>query len=58
MRPSTIVGAGFATTLSVAALAIRLRASRPGGGTWRRGPGFVACLAATAACLSKFAAAP
>jgi hypothetical protein len=56
LRPSTIVGAGFAATWSLGVLAIRLRPPRPIGEEWKRSPGFVACLAATSACLIKMAA--
>ncbi len=56
LRPSTIVGAGFAATWSLGVLAIRLRPPRPIGKEWKRSPGFVACLAATSACLIKMAA--
>jgi hypothetical protein len=56
LRPSTLVGAAFAATWGVGALAIALRPPRPGGREWMRRPGFVACAAATAGCLAKLAA--
>jgi len=56
LRPATLVGAAFAVTWGVGVLAIRLRPPRPGGGEWKRRPGFVACLAATAGCLVKLTA--
>jgi hypothetical protein len=56
LRPSTLVGAALAATWGLGVLAIRLRPPRPGGREWRRRPGFVACVAATAGCLAKLAA--
>jgi hypothetical protein len=56
LRPSTLVGAAFAATWGLGVLVIGLRASRRRGTDWKCRPGFVACAAATAACLAKVAA--
>jgi hypothetical protein len=56
LRPLTLVGAAFTATWGAAVLAIRLRRPRPCGTDWRRRPGFIACVAATAGCLAKLAA--
>ena len=56
LRPSTLVGAAFATTLSFGLIAIRLRNRRRSEVGWHYRPGTVACVAAMFAGLIKFAA--
>jgi hypothetical protein len=56
LRPSTLVGAAFATTWGCGALAIRWRMLWHGAGGRSLAPGFVACAAATLGCLLKLAA--
>ena len=56
VRPFTIIGAAFTATWGAAVLAMRLRRPRPYGTDWRRGPGFIAGVAAAAGCLAKLAA--
>jgi hypothetical protein len=56
LRPSTLVGAAFAATWGLAALAIRLRHPKRRGSGWSYRPGFVACAAATMGGLVKLAA--
>jgi hypothetical protein len=56
VRPATIVGAAFAMTWSVAVALVSWRQSRAIGPRWKRAPGLIACVAATAAASVKLAA--
>jgi hypothetical protein len=56
LRPTTLVGAAFASTWGLGILAIRVRRLRRGDAGWSCRPGFVACAAATLAGLIKLAA--
>jgi hypothetical protein len=56
LRPSTLVGAAFASTWGFAVMAIRLRYPKPAGSGWSYRPGFIACAAATMGGLIKVSA--
>jgi hypothetical protein len=56
LRPSTLVGAAFASTWGLAVMAIRLRYPKPAGSGWSYRPGFIACAAATMGGLVKVSA--
>jgi hypothetical protein len=56
VRPATLVGAAFAVTWGAAVILIRWRHRRQAEEKLRHGPGFLACVAATAAALVKLAA--